>query len=137
MWYELRKKLLSLSVRDEIQRGKQQAELAYKHGKITSNEKDKEIATLDKEPYVKVLGVELDETNPKVGSFELDWNDAFVDKLKEVGYVGKTNEDIIDDWFNDICKNIAFEDFNEQNFIVESPSARVEVTKKDGKTEHS
>ena len=135
MWYEIRKKLLKLSVRDEIQRGKQEAELAYKHGKITSDEKDKEIATLDKQPYVKVLSMELDENNPKVGSFELDWNDTFVEQLKEAGYVGTTNENIIDDWFNDICKNIAFEEFNEQNFIVEPPS--VSASREDGKTEHS
>ena len=37
----------------------------------------KEKATANREPYIAILSVDLDETNPRNGSFELDWNEFF------------------------------------------------------------
>jgi hypothetical protein len=59
------------------------------------------------EPEVKVIKMDFDPVNPGIGSMELDWNKEFVDTLKTAGYVGSTDEDIVDAWLKDVCRTIA------------------------------
>lgn len=67
----------------------------------------KEIATEKGEPWVAVIDTGFaDPKNPSTGFFELDWNKAFVEQLTEAGYSGRTDEDVIDMWFNDICRGV-------------------------------
>ena len=67
----------------------------------------KEIATEKGEPWVAVVETGFaDPKNPNTGFFELDWNKAFVEQLKEAGYSGRTDEAVIDMWFNDICRGV-------------------------------
>lgn len=73
----------------------------------------KEIATKKGEPYVAVLGVELDNDNMGNGAFELDWNDIFVAKLVRAGYQGRTDADVVDNWFKSICRNILSEEYEQ------------------------
>ena len=71
------------------------------------DEREKALATIDGEPWVKVLEVEFaDPTHPSIGSMELDWNDAFIAMLKENGYSGRTDEEIVDMWFRDLCRGV-------------------------------
>ena len=67
-----------------------------------------------KEPYVAVLGMELDPSNPGQGAFELDWNDIFVAKLVRAGYQGKTDQDIVDNWFQSVCRNVVLETYQQE-----------------------
>ena len=69
----------------------------------------KQKATKLGEPYVNIDRVIIDPNNPGQGGFELDWNEFFVAKLIKAGYAGKTDEDIVDQWFSDVCKNVALE----------------------------
>ena len=72
----------------------------------------KEIATANDEPYVNILSMEVDPENINAGSFELDWNSKFILNLSRVGYQMKENDkesDIIDRWFQNICRNVALE----------------------------
>jgi len=66
----------------------------------------KDAATLKGEPWVDVVRVELDPINPGAGAFELDWNDIFVARLVKAGYVGRTDQAIVDMWFQDVCRNV-------------------------------
>ena len=72
----------------------------------------KELATKKGEPYVSILNVELDADDIGNGAFELDWNDVFVAKLIKAGYPGKTDADIVDNWFKTICRNILTENLS-------------------------
>ena len=72
-----------------------------------------EWATKKGEPYVKILNVELDADDIGNGAFELDWNDIFVAKLLKAGYQGKTDADIVDNWFKTICRNILTEEYEQ------------------------
>lgn len=74
---------------------------------------EKELATLKGEPYVSIVSVELDQDNIGNGAFELDWNDIFVARLIKAGYQGKTDADVVDNWFKTICKNILTEEFEQ------------------------
>lgn len=70
----------------------------------------KEIANDNKQPYVAVLDTHVNKDNIRNGFFELDWNEYFVVQLKEAGYQGKSEEDIVDQWFSELCRNVGAED---------------------------
>lgn len=60
------------------------------------------------EPWVDVINVNMEDKNdPSTGYLELDWNEAFVKQLVEAGYSGRTEEEIVDQWLNDLCRGIA------------------------------
>lgn len=73
----------------------------------------KELATAAGEPYINILNVELDPDDIGNGAFELDWNDVFVARLIKAGYEGKTDNDIVDRWFQTICRNILAENYEQ------------------------
>ena len=74
----------------------------------------KEIATEKGEPYVSVLSMDVDPENISEGSFELDWNDKFVANLIRAGYVGKTDADIVDQWFQNVCRHVVMETWEQE-----------------------
>lgn len=91
------------------------------------------------EPKVDILKFDFDPNNPRLGSIELDWNSEFVELLTKHGYTGETEEDIVDKWLNDVCRNIAMNDFQGANVKAPSLGAGM-VSRKpigDGKTEIS
>ena len=91
---------------------REKAELAAQNEALqkeleTKAKTPKEIATEKGEPWVAVIDTGFaDPKNPSTGFFELDWNKAFVEQLTEAGYSGRTDEDVIDMWFNDICRGV-------------------------------
>ena len=68
----------------------------------------KELATKKGEPWVDVK-MHVDPDQPHNGYFELDWNDAFIDKLKVEGYTGETDGDIMDQYVKALCTFVAGE----------------------------
>jgi hypothetical protein len=77
---------------------------------------DKELATENKEPWVNVVGVEIDQDDPGNGAFELDWNEYFVAKLVRAGYQKKkedTDAEIVDRWFQAVCRNVLQENYEQ------------------------
>jgi hypothetical protein len=81
--------------------------------KAAKKKSPKETATENGEPWVNVLSVEVDPDNIGNGSFELDWNEIFVARLVKAGYSGKTDVDIVDRWFQDVCRNVVLENFEQ------------------------
>jgi hypothetical protein len=77
----------------------------------------KEEATKNGEPYVAILKVEIDPNNINNGSFELDWNDKFLLNLVKQGYKIRpddTDNEIVDRWFQTVCRNIALEVYEQE-----------------------
>ena len=74
----------------------------------------KELATEAGEPWVEVIGMDIDPTDPGQGAFELDWNDKFLSNLIRAGYQGKTDQDIVDNWFTAVCRNVIQENFEQE-----------------------
>ena len=66
----------------------------------------KEIATENKEPWVAVMNTHVNKDNIRNGFFELDWNEYFVLQLRTAGYAGSTDEEIVDAWFSELCRNL-------------------------------
>jgi hypothetical protein len=67
----------------------------------------KELATEKKESWVGVLETHVNKENVRNGFFELDWNEYFVLELRAAGYTGSTDEEIVDQWFSELCQNVA------------------------------
>jgi hypothetical protein len=86
-------------------------------------------ATKKGDPYIQVLGIELDPTNPTFGAFTLDWNALFVKQLKSLGYVGESDENIIDAWFKTICRHVYIESFENDQAQTPGNGRRIKTTK--------
>jgi hypothetical protein len=80
----------------------------------------KQLATETGEPYVAVLGMDIDPTNLHQGAFELDWNEIFVARLIKAGYQGKTDADIVDQWFQNVCRHVVMETWEQEQAIKNS-----------------
>jgi hypothetical protein len=83
----------------------------------------KELATESGEPYVAVLSMDVDPDNLHQGAFELDWNDIFVARLVKAGYMMKptdTDADIVDRWFQNVCRHVVMETWEQEQAIKQS-----------------
>jgi hypothetical protein len=67
---------------------------------------EKERRTAAQQPWVD-CDLVVDKENPKYGYFELDWNEYHVTDLKNKGYTGNNDIEVVNQWFNDICRNSA------------------------------
>jgi len=104
-----------------------------KTAKSTLKKKTTKKAKKSSEPMVKVLNLNVNPDNPRNGFFELDWNDEFVNMLKQNGYEGGSDTEIVDKWFQTLCRTIG----NEQQVDI-GGSGYVNITRTpDGKTEVS
>lgn len=74
---------------------------------------EKELATERGEPYVAILSMDVDPNDLNQGAFELDWNEKFIANLIRAGYQGKTDEDLVDQWFQNVCRNVVLETFEQ------------------------
>ena len=85
---------------------------------------EKELATERGEPYVAILSMDVDQENLNEGAFELDWNEKFVANLMRAGYQGKTDEDLVDQWFQNVCRNVVMETYEQDQAINEARFTR-------------
>jgi hypothetical protein len=105
--------------------------------KVAIKKSPKEEATIKGEPYVTVTGMDIDPEDPGAGAFELDWNDIFVARLIKSGYQGKTDQDIVDNWFKSVCRNVVLETYEQEQA---DPETRKQSNRRDlgnGRTEVS
>ncbi len=99
-----RAKKVAEEATEAAERAKKEEELA----KMTPKER----ATAKGEPWVAVLDTHVNKDNLKNGFLEIDWNEHFVVQLKQAGYGfdGDPEEEIVDRWFRELCKNVAGEE---------------------------
>ena len=81
--------------------------------KAKAKKTPKEIATAKGEAYVAVLGMDVDADDINNGAFELDWNDKFITNLVRAGFKGKDDAAMVDQWFQDVCRNVVMENFEQ------------------------
>lgn len=93
----------------------------------------KRIATEKGEPYINVIDLDVDKKTPGIGSFELDWNVYFISYLREHGYQGKNDEQVVDQWFTDLCRNVVLETY--EQYEANNPSYVSKRDLGDGRSE--
>lgn len=115
----------------------------YEAGKITKLEYEKTLASAKNEPWVGVVDNGYDNEEGVNGLyFELDWNPQWVVFLKQNGYYGTSDEQIVEQWFADVCRSQADEtaETEAMNEPIPFNSARGVVQRRqreDGGTEYS
>lgn len=84
---------------------------------------EKELCTERGEPWVQVLRIDVDPNNLHQGAFELDWNEIFVARLVKAGYMMKkddTDAEIVDRWFQNVCRHVVMETWEQEQAIAKS-----------------
>ncbi len=95
-------------VQDPVERHIAVVEAQMRHEEVDFLLGEKTIATLKGEPWIHVVNDGIDKEQGINGYFfEFDWNDIWIAQLREAGYVGPTEESIIQAWFVDVCRNEA------------------------------
>lgn len=77
----------------------------------------KELATQNGEPYINVIGMEINPDDPHIGAFTFDYNDKFILNLVKAGYKLQptdTDQMLVDRWFQNVCRNIALEMYEQE-----------------------
>ena len=46
----------------------------------------------------------------------MDWNDHFVAMLHDNGYTGTNDEDVVNKWFNDVCRTVLVQEMADQDY---------------------
>ena len=110
--YSYNSDVIDITEKDPVKNTIRHAELNLAEKQITQFEFEKIVANAKKEPWVNVLGLDLESGNPNSGQMELDWNSEFIAYLKEHGYTHGTEEEIVDLWLSTLCKNIAMAEFS-------------------------
>lgn len=64
-------------------------------------------AQIEGRPLALVRLVYDKETNPEEGYFDVKFNKLFVELLRKRGYVGETDDDVVDEWVNLQYKSVA------------------------------
>ncbi len=96
-----------------------EADVMLEEGEIDQQQHDKAVAHVLKRPWVEVKKMEVNPDDPKAGYMELDWNDEFVAMLQEKGYVGDSDESVVNKWFNDICRTVLLQELEDQDYGLE------------------
>lgn len=123
------RQLIELMV-DEKQKVLATLELDLREGKIKQLEYDKAVATAKGEPWVNIVNMDFTKKSSLEGSFELDWNEHFVEKLKVEGYQGASSDAIVNQWFMELCRNIAMEEFDGTGDFTADSAANLETMKR-------
>jgi len=79
-----------------------------------------------------------EKSTPNNGAFEIDYNDKFLSQLVRAGYQKERNESedrIIDRWFQDICRNVLMENYEQWEADPKMRPRPNEVKRDDGRSE--
>jgi len=129
---ELEEKLAEINA--ETPEDKEIAVLAIKlkHEEISQDAYDKAVATIKKEPWVNVVKMGVNPTNVAAGFFELDWNEEFIAMLHENEYVGQSDEEVVNKWFNDVCRTVLFQEKADLDYGLEQTERDDVQIRRDG-----
>lgn len=98
------------------------------HGKVSKTEYEKRAATLRDEPWIGIINQDFDIEKGVEGlRFEFDWNHQWIEYLRLNGYKGNSDEAVVEQWFNHLCRSVAEEQAKEEIAALErnAPPGRV------------
>lgn len=118
-------------------------EIELQHEKITDLQYEKGLSDLRGEPWVRVANSSFSaKRGPDGFAFELDYNEKFVEMLRESGFEGRTDEQVVNEWFNELCRQVAVEDSVDgsptaETFVGYTPRTIQQEIGPDGKIKYS
>lgn len=104
--YDGAKQKAMLQTKEGVERDVALLTIDYEFNRLSKSEFEKQRATLRDEPWIAIIDSGFDPEQGIDGVFfEFDWNTQWIDFLKLNGYVGHLDEQIVDDWFTDVCRS--------------------------------
>lgn len=104
--HEAARQKVNLKFHPGVERDVAMLEVEHQFNKISKNELEKQKATLLDQPWVAIINSGFDPDQGIDGVFfEFDWNTQWIEFLKLNGYVGGSAEQIVDDWFTEVCRS--------------------------------
>lgn len=128
--YEYELKLTELNHPEGTDRDLAQLELDHKHNKINNNDYEKRRAELLDEPWVNVIKLSWNPQDPTQSYFELDYNEQFIQFLRENGYTYTLETQVIESWLNDVCRSVANDMLMEGDSFVSDASMPSPVSRR-------
>lgn len=134
---ELHERLLEISFpkvndKETVAYRLKKLELDHSYGDIDSNTYEREKATAENKPYFRVIYGDYEQGRNGDGqmTFELDWNSKFVESLSEAGWEGYTEDQIVNNWFEDSCRQMFTDETPSEDghSFVQSSSKRIKKT---------
>ena len=113
---DLEEALAEIEAETDVDKHIARLDVQLKNGKIGKYEHEKQVAEIKEESYVNVPKLDVNPENAKAGYMELDWNEHFVKFLHENGYEGKSDEDVVNKWFNDVCRTVLVQEMADQDY---------------------
>lgn len=104
---------------------------------ISQSEHDKKVAEIQGEPYVNILNMGVDPENVAQGYFELDWNDEFIKMLQSAGMTGKDDEEIVNKWFNAVCRTVLIQEKADLDYGLQEGGDNGVIRKQNPPKEHN
>jgi hypothetical protein len=92
--------------------------LDYKYGIISESEMNQTIATIKGEEWCDIRIIP-DKDDPRYGSFKVDCNQLFLDKLQNVGVLAPDRDSLLDLYITDFCKSVAMPSVKDTVSILE------------------
>lgn len=87
----------------ELELAKLEVELL--HDRIDENLYQKTRATILEEPWIGIIDQGFDPNKGLEGVyFKFDWNDYWITFLRLNGYIGATDDQVVEQWFADVCR---------------------------------
>lgn len=120
--YDYDQAIASLANNDDTKQKLALLDVELKHEKVTQTVYEKERANILKEPWVSMPKISWDPVNRNKTFFELDYNDYFIQYLRDNSYVG-TDDEVLNKWLNDICISV-IEEINDLEVSMITPSRR-------------
>lgn len=84
-------------------------DLELKHHRMSKLEHDRKLADLRSEPWVNMPDIKWDPADPSHSYFELDYNEHFVAFLRNNGYKGVSDDQIVESWLTEVCRAVAMD----------------------------
>lgn len=114
-------------------------DIELRHHRISKLEHDRKLADLRSEPWVNMPDIKWDPADPSRSYFELDYNEHFVSFLRNNGYKGVSDDQVVESWLTEVCRAVAMDMAQTDPAFVSDavvPVQRKRLPRKK-KTEHS
>lgn len=106
--YSYDRELATITAKDPDALAVALLDIDLQHEKITQVQYDRKRADTLKEPWISMPKINWDPVNSNRTYFELDYNEYFIQHLRDNGYTG-VEDDILNRWLNDVCQAVATE----------------------------
>lgn len=118
-----------------VERQVAKLDLDLRFHRISKRVHAKGVATAKGEPWVGIVDDEFD-INQSISGFaiELDWNEHWVAYLRLAGFVGVRDEDVVDQWFMAVCRDMVGDD---ARFGDEAPARGANRNERDTRTDYT